>query len=60
METTLTEKAIGLVIMDAINNGHTDKDELIKYMASKEFKASVKGYVDMFKAEFAKIKENEN
>lgn len=60
METTLTEKAMQFVIRDAINNGHTDKDELIKYMASQAFKTSVKGYVDMFKAEFAKIKETEN
>ena len=54
METTLTEKAMQLVIMDAISNGHTDKDAMIEYMASETFKKSVKYYVDMFKAEFAK------
>lgn len=54
METILTEKAMQLVIMDAISNGHTDKDAMIEYMASETFKKSVKCYVDMFKAEFAK------
>ena len=54
METTLTEKAMQLVIMDVIGNGHTDKDTMVEFMASEAFKNSVKGYVDMFKAEFSK------
>lgn len=54
METTLTEKAMQLVIMDAINNGHTDKDAMIAYMASEAFKTVVQVYVDMFKSEFSK------
>jgi len=47
-------KAMQLVIMDAISNGHTDKDAMIEYMASQAFKTAVKYYVDMFKSEFAK------
>jgi hypothetical protein len=54
METILTEKAMQLVIMDAISNGHTDKDAMIEYMASEAFKTAVQVYVDMFKFEFSK------
>jgi len=54
METILTEKAMQLVIMDAISNGHTDKDAMIEYMASQAFKTAVKSYIDIFKAEFSK------
>lgn len=38
-----------LAVMDAMENGHVDKDELIEYMGSKTFKSSVMRYYEMFK-----------
>lgn len=45
--TTKTEVAIQLVIMDAIENGHTNTNELVEYMKSLVFKNAVKGYLKM-------------
>jgi hypothetical protein len=46
---TAYEAAIQMVIMDAMEKGHTDKTELIAYMASKTFEAAVERYAEMFK-----------
>ena len=43
-----TEKAIQVVIMDAIEKGHTDKNELMAYMQSEVFANAVKNYVSLF------------
>ena len=43
-----TEKAIQIVIMDAIEKGHTDKNELIAYMQSDAFSNAVQNYVALF------------
>jgi|GEM_PF-5961628 len=52
MISKFAEKAAQMAIMDAIENGHTDKDELIAFMASVEFETSVKKYIEMMEAEF--------
>ena len=52
MKNTILEKAGQMAIMDAIEKGHTDKDQLIEYMASKTFKKSVLNYIDMMTKEF--------
>ena len=52
MEKILLEKAGQMAIMDAIEKGHTDKDQLIEYMASDVFKESAKRYYEMLNAEF--------
>lgn len=39
------ELAMQLTIMDAMEKGHTNKDELILYMESETFKSSVKNYL---------------
>ena len=41
------EVAIQMVIMDAIEKGHTDKNELIAYMQSEVFEAAVQRYFQM-------------
>ena len=43
-----TEKAIQMVIMDAIEKGHTDKNELTAYMQSEVFAKAVQNYVALF------------
>ena len=43
-----TEKAIQIVIMDAIEKGHTDKNELIAYMQSDAFLFFFINYVALF------------
>lgn len=43
--TTKTEVAIQLVIMDAIEKGHTNANELVEYMKSLVFKNAVKSYL---------------
>jgi len=44
-----TEKAIQMVIMDAIENGKINKPEdAIAYMQSTTFENAVKNYVTMF------------
>lgn len=51
----LTELAMQTVIMDAMEKGHTNKNELIQYMKSDTFKSSVNTYVNMFKEEFKEV-----
>lgn len=46
-----TEKAIQMVIMDAIEKGHTDKNELIAYMQSEVFEKAVQNYVSLLNQE---------
>lgn len=48
----LIEKATQMVVMDAIEKGHTNKEELIHYMSSEVFENAVKRYLEMFKLEF--------
>jgi hypothetical protein len=43
-----TQAAMQMVIMDAIEKGHTKANELIAYMKSKVFEKSVKNYIKMF------------
>jgi len=50
--TTQIQKAIQLVIMDAISKGHTNPSELTAYMASKTFDAAVKNYIKLFNEQF--------
>lgn len=42
-----TKVAVKLVIMDAIEKGHTNKKELIAYMNSGVFDRAVKRYVSL-------------
>lgn len=44
-----TEVAIKMVIMDAIEKGHTNTNELIAYMKSLVFEKAVKSYVSLMK-----------
>ena len=45
---TKTQTAIQMVIMDAIEKGHTNANELIEYMKSEVFENAVKIYFSMF------------
>ena len=45
---TKTQTAIQMVIMDAIEKGHTNSNELIEYMKSEVFEKAVKNYISMF------------
>lgn len=45
--TTKTEVAIQLVIMDAIEKGHTNANELAEYMKSLTFEKAVKNYLSL-------------
>ena len=45
---TKTQAAIQMVIMDAIEKGHTNSAELISYMKSEVFGKAVKNYVELF------------
>lgn len=45
---TKTQTAIQMVIMDAIEKGHTKANELTEYMKSEVFEKSVKNYISMF------------
>ena len=47
-EQSKTEYAIQLVIMDAIEKGHTNVSELTDYMKSETFEKSVKNYINLF------------
>lgn len=47
-EETKIQKAIDLVITDAISKGKTDTKQLIAYMDSKVFENAVKGYINLF------------
>jgi hypothetical protein len=37
-----------MVIMDAIEKGHTNATELIEYMKSEVFEKAVKNYINLF------------
>jgi hypothetical protein len=45
---TKTQTAIQMVIMDAIEKGHKNANELIEYMKSEVFEKAVKNYISMF------------
>lgn len=45
---TKTEMAIQMVIMDAIEKGYTNPNELIQYMKSQVFEKAVKNYISLF------------
>ena len=45
---TKTQNAIQMVIMDAIEKGHTNTNELIEYMASDVCKKAVQRYINLF------------
>ena len=45
---TKTQTAVQMVIMDAIEKGHTNASELIEYMKSEVFQKAVKNYISMF------------
>ena len=45
---TKTQAAIQMVIMDAIEKGYTNTNELISYMKSEVFEKAVKNYVLLF------------
>lgn len=47
-ETTKTELAIQIVIMDAIEKGHTNENEIIQYMKSDVFDKAVSNYKNQF------------
>jgi Ca2+-binding EF-hand superfamily protein len=48
MDTELKLKtAMEMTIMDAMEKGHTDKNNLIEYMKSFPFEQSAKRYFDM-------------
>jgi hypothetical protein len=42
-----TQTAIKIVIMDAIEKGHTNTNELIQYMKSKAFENAVNNYISL-------------
>ena len=43
-----TEFAMKMVIMDAMEKGNTNKENLIDYMSSSTFENAVKNYIEMF------------
>ena len=47
-QATKTELAIQMVIMDAIEKGHTNPSELAAYMESEVFERAVGNYISMF------------
>ena len=49
---TITEKAIQLVIMDAIEKGHTNMNELKSYMKTGVFFKAVSNYKALIEKEF--------
>jgi len=52
MNEFYTKQAAELVIMDALAQGHTNKNELIDYMKSEVFASQVKVYVELFSKQF--------
>jgi hypothetical protein len=44
---TKAKLAIQMVILDAIEKGHTNTKELISYMSSKVFEKAVKNYISL-------------
>jgi len=47
LEVTTAQLAIDMVIMDAIERGHTDTNDLIRYMNTTTFENAVKRYISM-------------
>ncbi len=47
LEATTAQLAIDMVIMDAIERGHTDANDLIRYMNTTTFEKAVKSYISM-------------
>ena len=47
LEATTAQLAIDMVIMDAIERGHTDTNDLIRYMNTTTFEKAVKRYILM-------------
>ena len=45
---TKLQCAIQMVIMDAIEKGHTNANELAQYMKSKVFETAVNNYISIF------------
>jgi hypothetical protein len=45
---TKTQAAIQMVIMDAIEKGHTNAKDLIDFMKSEIFEKAVQNYIAMF------------
>ena len=52
MDKIIIEKASQMAIMDAMENGHTEKKELIEYMNSKNYSNAVTRYINLFNLEF--------
>jgi hypothetical protein len=44
---TKAQIAIQLVIMDAINKGHTEQGQIFEYMKSEVFENAVKRYMEL-------------
>ena len=51
----IIEKAMQLTIMDAIEKGHVNKNDLITYMSSDVFEKSVDRYATVIKEEIASL-----
>lgn len=49
---SIAQISIQLVIMDALEKGHTKKEDLIQYMKSNVFETAVKTYIALFEKEF--------
>jgi len=50
-----TSLAIQFVVMDAMQNGHTNPDELIQFMKTKTFETAVKGYLSLMQTSLTEI-----
>lgn len=49
---TITEVSIKMVIMDALEKGHTNTSDIFEYMKSEVFEKAVQSYKSKFEAEF--------
>lgn len=49
---SIVQISIQLVIMDALEKGHTKTEDLIQYMKSNVFETAVKAYIALFEKEF--------
>ncbi len=47
LDAATAQLAIDMVIMDAIERGHTDTNDLIRYMNTTTFEKAVKSYISM-------------
>ena len=55
LDATVAQLAIDMVIMDAIERGHTDANGLIRYMNTTTFEKAVKSYISMIGAAKAAV-----